>query len=160
MAANDKNTFLDVLQRYHSFFRSLKQTLLIIKRNSQWSLLCGKIEISIYDKQLSEKEIYALDNRLLIVQKVGRFDISILTNTINTHSLYIMDKNIDLSNLHLFTLKTFDNPRWTYHGYDDPEGWPAMSLLACDTNYIDDIIPNVDALEEQIKINQRILLTI
>lgn len=154
MASNDKQAFLEALQHYKSFFKSLEQTFLTVKQNSQWNLLCDKIELSNYDKPLSEKEIYTIHDRLLVIQKAERFDIDILTNIANVYSLCLMNKNIDLSNLHSFTLKTFDIPRWTYYGYKNPEGWSAMSLLACSTSYIDDVIVDVDALEEQIKIYQ------
>jgi|SRR6476661_2866720 len=99
MASNDKQAFLEALQHYKSFFKSLEQTFLTVKQNSQWNLLCGKIELSNYDKPLSEKEIYTLHDRLLLIQKAERFDIDILTNIVNVYSLCLMNKNIDLSNL-------------------------------------------------------------
>jgi hypothetical protein len=60
---DEKSSFLDILQRYQSFFKSCKQILLIVKQNDKWYLLCGKIELSNYDQPSSEKEVYALNNR-------------------------------------------------------------------------------------------------
>ena len=42
MASNDKQAFLEALQHYKSFFKSLEQTFLTVKQNSQWNLLCDK----------------------------------------------------------------------------------------------------------------------
>ena len=44
---------------------------------------------------MSEKEIYTLHDRLLVIQKAERFDIDILTNIVNVYSLCLMNKNID-----------------------------------------------------------------
>jgi hypothetical protein len=108
LISNEKNSFLETLQRYKAFFNSFKETFLIVKQNDRWNLLCGKIELSSSDKPLSEKEIYTLDDRLLVIQKVERFDIGVLTNIIHAFTHSVMDKDIDLSNLQSFTLEIFD----------------------------------------------------
>jgi hypothetical protein len=93
---DEKSRFLDILQRYQSFFKSCKQTVLIVKQNGKWHLFCGKIELSNYDKPLSDKEIFALNDRLLVLEKVERFDIVILTNiirAINVGTLSAMNKH-------------------------------------------------------------------
>jgi hypothetical protein len=148
--------FINIVEKNKSLYESAEYHLLILKVEEQWTAISGVVRLSFENKKSHVEELFSINNRLLVIHEIEKFDLDKLSDFIHglsNDTLSFSDKKIFTSERKDPVLKSEEKAGWHMYDLKDPEGWPA-DILYFSGKYLSDILPDHRELTDQLRIQQ------
>jgi tetratricopeptide (TPR) repeat protein len=154
MDANETVSFADKLEKLKNTWVSMETKVLAGRVENRWINLGTVIKLSSKERKEEEKELFQLQNCVMILQKVEKFDFKNFKTILTDLNKSIKIKNAEIisegfENFH-FIIK--DKENWTEDRITDGEGWPAH-LLRCYGKHPRELLKNVDDVDKSLRAN-------
>jgi hypothetical protein len=148
--------FINIVEKNKSLYESVKYHLLTLKVNEQWTAISGLVRLSFENKKPYIEELFSINNRLLLIHEVEKFDLDKLSDFIDrlrNDTFSLSDKKVFMSERKDPVLKSEEKPLWQIYDLKDSEGWPA-DILYFSGKDLRDILPDDRDLTDQLRIQQ------
>jgi tetratricopeptide (TPR) repeat protein len=154
MSVNRISEFNSKLENFEHTWASIETKVLAGKVEDRWINLGTIIKLSSHERAEEEKQLFHLENRIIILKKVEKFSFDNFKSTIGN-----LSKSLNIGKIEIisegfgdFNYITKEKENWIEDRITDTERWPAY-ILRCYGKNPQELLKNIDEIEESLRAN-------